>query len=318
MEHYLIAMAVTAGIYAILALGTNIIWGMAGLINLGLVGFFAAGAYTSALLTLKLGWPIWAGIIAAMAVTSLIGIIVALMTVNLRGDYLAIVTLGFAEAMRIVMSNEIWLANGTDGLSGIPGPMREQLGPHGFNMLFLGIVVGVTVILFVLAERLGHSPFGRALRGIRDDQQVVQVAGKNVTQLKVKAFAFGTAALGLAGALYGHFTSYIAPELFAPLLTLYVKLALLAGGLGNNRGAVLGAIVVVTFLESTRFVIPLVPFISAVQGAALREILIAAVLLVILRFYRQGLVPETIQQPALPGALQMTRASQAEINNVKA
>ncbi len=311
MEHYLVAMAVTAGIYAILALGTNVIWGMAGLINLGLVGFFAAGAYTSALLTLKFGWPIWAGIIAAIAVTSLIGIIVALVTVNLRGDYLAIVTLGFAELMRIVMSNEIWLANGTDGLSGIPGPMRGSLEPHAFNLLFLGIVIGIVIVLFVLTERLAHSPFGRALRGIRDDEQVVQVAGKNVTMLKVKAFAFGTAALGLAGALYGHFTSYIAPDLFAPLLTLYVKLALLAGGLGNNKGAVLGAIVVVTFLESTRFVIPLVPFISAVQGAALREILIAALLLVILRFYRQGLIPEAIQQPAL------LNPSQAELRDAK-
>ena len=116
---------------------------MAGLINLGLVGFFAAGAYTSALLTLKFGWPIWAGIIAAVAVTSVIGIIVALVTVNLRGDYLAIVTLGFAKSMRIVMSNEIWLANGTDGLSGISGPMRGTLEPHAFNLLFLGIVVGV-------------------------------------------------------------------------------------------------------------------------------------------------------------------------------
>ena len=207
MEHYLVAMAVTAGIYAILALGTNVIWGMAGLINLGLVGFFAAGAYTSALLTLKLGWPIWAGLLAAIAVTSMIGVMVALVTVNLRGDYLAIVTLGFAESMRIVMSNEIWLANGTDGLSGIPGPWRGSLDPHTFNLLFLGIVVGVVIVLFVLAERLAHSPFGRALRGVRDDEQVVQVAGKNVTMLKVKAFAFGTAALGLGGALYGHFTS---------------------------------------------------------------------------------------------------------------
>lgn len=309
MEHYLVAIAVTAGIYAILALGTNVIWGMAGMVNLGLVGFFAAGAYTSALLTLKLGWPIWAGIIAAIAVTSLIGVVVALVTVNLRGDYLAIVTLGFAETMRIVMSNETWLANGTDGLSGIPGPMRGTLEPHAFNLLFLAIVVAIVVVLFVLTERLAHSPFGRALRGVRDDEQIVQVAGKNVTMLKVKAFAFGTAALGLGGALYGHFTSYIAPDLFAPLLTLYIKLALLAGGLGNNKGAVLGAVVVVTFLESSRFVIPLVPFISAVKGAALREILTAVLLLVILRFYKQGLVPETIQQPVSPGALQMTRAS---------
>jgi branched-chain amino acid transport system permease protein len=300
MEHYLIAMGVTACIYAIMALGMNVIWGMAGLINLGLVGFFAVGAYTSALLTLKLGFPILVGVVAGMAVASLVGVLVALITVRLRGDYLAIVTLGFAETLRIVMSNEIWLANGTDGLSGIPGPMRQALGPHGFNLLYLCIVVTVVTVLFFLVERLAHSPFGRVLRGIRDDEQVVQVAGKNVTLLKVKAFAFGTAALGLAGALYGHFTSYIAPDLFAPLLTLYVKLSLLSGGLGNNKGAVLGAVLVVFFLESTRFIVPLLPFISAVQGAALREILIAGALLVVLRFYARGLVPETIRQVEVP------------------
>jgi branched-chain amino acid transport system permease protein len=305
MEHYIIAMAVTAGIYAILALGMNVIWGMAGMVNLGLVGFFAVGAYTSALLTLKLGWPIWLGVMAGTAMASLVGVLVALMTVNLRGDYLAIVTLGFAETMRIVMSNEIWLANGTDGLSGIPGPMRAELGPHGFNLLFLGIVVAITVVLFFLCERLAQAPFGRVLRGIRDDEQIVQVAGKNVLLFKVKAFAFGTAALGLAGALYGHYSSYIAPDLFAPLLTLYVKLSLLSGGLGNNRGAVVGAVMVVFFLEATRFITPLLPFVTPVQGAALREILIAGALLLILRFYTKGLVPEAILQPVLPTAQAM-------------
>ena len=167
MEHYLIAMGVTAGIYAILALGMNVIWGMAGLINLGLVGFFAVGAYTSALLTLKFGWPIWGGLIAAMLVTSVVGIAVALVTVNLRGDYLAIVTLGFAETMRIVMSNEIWLANGTDGLSGIPGPMRQEFGPHGFNLLFLGIVCRHHAVLFFLIERLAFAVRARPARHSR-------------------------------------------------------------------------------------------------------------------------------------------------------
>jgi branched-chain amino acid transport system permease protein len=300
MEHYLVAMGVTAGIYAIMALGMNVIWGMAGLINLGLVGFFAVGAYTSGLLTLKLGWPIAAGVVAGAVVASLVGVAVALITVRLRGDYLAIVTLGFAETMRVVMSNELWIANGTDGLSGIPGPFRQALGPHLFNLMFLGIVVAVTVILFFLFERLAHAPFGRVLRGIREDEQVVQVAGKNVTMFKVKAFAVGTAALGLAGALYGHFTSFIAPDLFAPLLTLYVKLSLLAGGLGNNAGAVLGAVLVVFFLESTRFIIPWIPEISAVQGAALREILIAGALLLVLRIRAQGLIPEKIANVPLP------------------
>jgi branched-chain amino acid transport system permease protein len=302
MEHYLVAMGVTAAIYAMMALGMNVIWGMAGLINLGLVGFFAVGAYVSALLTLKLGFPILAGVIAGTIAASIVGIFVALITVRLRGDYLAIVTLGFAETMRIVMSNEIWIANGTDGLSGIPGPFRGALGPHLFNLFYLAITVAVVTILFFLVERLVHSPFGRVLRAIRDDEQVAQVAGKNVVMFKVKAFAFGTAALGLAGALYGHFTSYIAPDLFAPLLTLYVKLSLLAGGLGNSIGAVLGAVVVVFFLEATRFITPLIPGISAVQGAALRELLIAVALLVILRFYAKGLVPERIKHPSLPAA----------------
>ncbi len=300
MEHYLVAMGVTAGIYALMALGMNVIWGMAGLINLGLVGFFAVGAYTSGILTLKFGWPILVGIAAGTLVASVFGVFVALITVRLRGDYLAIVTLGFAETMRIIMSNELWIANGTDGLSGIPGPFRQALGPHAFNLQFLVIVVVAVALLFMLLQRLTRSPFGRVLRGIREDEQVVQVAGKNVVMFKVKAFAVGTAALGLSGALYGHFTSYIAPDLFAPLLTLYIKLSLLSGGLGNNIGAVVGAVLVVFFLESTRFVIPYVPELSAVQGAALREILIAVALLLILRIRARGLIPEKIGEIPLP------------------
>jgi branched-chain amino acid transport system permease protein len=300
MQHYVVAIGVTAGIYALMALGMNVIWGMAGLINLGLVGFFAVGAYVSGLLTLKLGFPIAVGIAAGALAAALFGILVALVTVRLRGDYLAIVTLGFAETLRIVVSNELWIANGTDGLSGIPGPFRATLGPHLFNLFFLGIVVAAVVVVFFLVDRLANAPFGRVLRAIRDDEQIAQVAGKNVVLFKVKAFGFGTAALGLAGALYAHFASYIAPDLFAPLLTLYVKLSLLTGGLGNSKGAVLGAVLVVVFLESTRFIVPLIPGLSAVQGAALRELLVAVALLTILRFYAKGLLPERTQHPPLP------------------
>ncbi len=308
MEHYIIAMGVTAGIYAIMALGMNVIWGMAGLINLGLVGFFAVGAYTTGLLTLKLGVPIPLGIAAGTAAAAVVGVGVALMTVRMRGDYLAIVTLGFAETMRIIMSNEIWIANGTDGLSGIPGPMRQELGPHLFNLLFLCIVWGVTAVLFVLFQRLSAAPFGRVLRGIREDEGVVQVAGKNVVLFKVKAFAVGSAAIGLAGALYAHFTSFIAPDLFAPLLTLYIKLSLLTGGLGNNVGAIVGAVVIVFFLEATRFVVPLIPGLSHVQAAAVREILIATSLLLILRWHAKGLIPERIANVPLPPPAAATRS----------
>jgi len=293
-------MAVSAGIYALMALGVNVIWGLAGMVNLGLVGFFAVGAYVSALSTLKLGVPIAGGLLAGALVASLVGIGVALITVRLRGDYLAIVTLGFAETIRIVASNAIWMTNGTDGISGIPGPYRGSLSPEAFNLLYLAIVGTIVLVAYLWAERLRASPFGRVLRAIRDDEQVAAVAGKHVALFKVKAFAIGAAALGLAGALYGHYTSYIAPDIFVPLLTLYIKLALLSGGLGNNRGAVVGAFAVVFLLESTRFIIPLVPGVSAVQGAALREFLIAAMLIVMLRYRPMGLIPERLPRIPVP------------------
>src|SRR4051812_16728771 len=292
MENYLVAMGVSAGIFALMALGLNVIWGMAGMVNLGLVGFFAVGAYVSALLTLKLHFPVAVGVLAGTAIAAGVGAVVALVTVRLKGDYLAIVTLGFAETVRIIASNEIWLTNGTDGLSGIPGPLRATLPPVGYNLLYLCLVVALVTVLFVLIDRLSHSPFARVLRAIREDEQVAAVAGKHVIAFKVKAFAFGSAALGLAGALYGHYTSYIAPDIFVPLLTLYIKLSLLAGGVGNNRGAIVGAVLVVTFLEGTRFIVPLVPGVSAVQGAALREMITSSALLVLLRFRTQGLIPE--------------------------
>ena len=190
--------------------------------------------------------------------------------------------------------------NGTDGLSGIPGPYRGALSPEAFNLVYLAIVGVILLGAYAIAERLRASPFGRVLRAIRDDEQVAAVAGKHVTLFKVKAFAIGSAALGLAGALYAHYSSYIAPDIFVPLLTLYIKLALLTGGLGNNRGAIVGAIAIVFLLESTRFVIPFVPGISAVQGAAVREFLVAALLLAMLRYRPVGLLPEQLTRFPVP------------------
>lgn len=292
MEIYLVSMLIVAGIYGVMALGLNVMWGMAGLVNLGLVGSAAVGAYTSALLTTKGGAPIIAGLAAGTLIAAATGALLSLLTGRLKDNYLAIVTLGFAEAIRIVASNEIWLTNGTDGISGIPGPFRAQLTPFQYNLLYLGIVVLVLCVLYGLSQRILYSPFGRVLHAIRDDDVVVGVAGKNARAFKVQAFAIGSGMIGLAGGLYAHYTSFIAPDLFVPLLTLYVKLSLLAGGVGNNRGAVLGAALVILILESSRFIVPLIPGITPPQGAALREIFLSASLLVVLRFRVRGLLPE--------------------------
>jgi branched-chain amino acid transport system permease protein len=293
MAAYLTAMAISAGIYALLALGVNLTWGMAGMINLGLAGFFAVGAYTTALLT-KAGAAIPLGIAAGAFAASITGAAVALITARLRADYLAIVTLGFSESVRIAAANEIWLTNGSDGIAGIPGPWRGNLSPQQFNLLFLGIVVVALIGTFIVLHRLAQSPFGRVLRAIRDDEDVASVAGKHVLAFKVKAFAIGAAVLGMAGALYAHETSYVAPDIFAPLLTLNIILALVAGGVGNNAGAILGAVLIVVLLEGTRFAAPLMPFLGAAQIAAVRELLVSVLLLIVLRVLPAGILPETI------------------------
>jgi branched-chain amino acid transport system permease protein len=242
--------------------------------------------------------PIALGFAAAVAGTALMAAFVTLGITRLRDDYLAIVTLGFAEVVRIAAENEIWLTRGTDGVSGIPQPLKSTLGAD-FNLAYLIFCLVMLCLALFVVERVRRSPFGRVLRGIREDTQVAAFAGKDVLKFKVKAFAIGGGLAGLAGALYAHYSSFIVPELYVPLLTIYIFLALTAGGIGNNFGAVIGAFVVVFFLESTRFLIGVIPWLTAEQLAALREFLVGLGLLLVLFFRPRGLLPEP--RPRLAG-----------------
>jgi len=297
MLNYLLFLVTVGGIYGLLALGLNLIWGGAGMVNLGLAGFFAVGAYASALATTAGGAPILAGWTLALIAGGAAGLVVTLSTTRLREDYLAIVTLGFAEVVRLVAANEIWLTRGADGISGIPGPWKAALGPD-FNAVYLLIVCAAVAVVFILVRRIDRSPYGRVLRAIRDDAQVAQVAGKPVLRFKAEAFALSAAIAGLAGALYGHFTSYIAPDLFLPLITVYIFLAVASGGTGRPAGALVGAYLLVALLESARFIVELIPDVTAVQRAALKELLIAVALILVLRLMPAGILPERIP-PAL-------------------
>jgi branched-chain amino acid transport system permease protein len=299
MGNYILFIATIGSIYALLALGLNLIWGGTGMVNLGLAGFFAVGAYTSALVTTTGHLPIAAGWMLALVAGGLAGLIVVLSTTRLREDYLAIVTLGFAEVVRLVAANETWLTRGTDGISGIPGPWKAALGQE-FNAAYLLILLAVLAVVYLLVRRIDRSPYGRALRAIREDAQVAQVAGKPVLRFKAQAFALSAAIAGLAGALYGHFTSYIAPDLFLPLITVYIFLSVAAGGVGNPTGAMIGAYLVMTLLESARFFVELIPYVTAVQRAALKELLIALALILVLRLMPQGLLPERIPRAPSP------------------
>ena len=292
MTNYVLSLLAFAGIYSIMALGLNVIWGLAGLMNLGLAGFYAVGAYASALSVLRLGWPIGVGMTVGTLVSAALGAAVAVLTARLRGDYLAIVTLAFAEIVQLVASNEIWLTHGTDGISGVPGPWRAALGPASFNAWYTALIWLAVIAVAALLARLSTAPFGRVLRGIREDETVVAVAGKRPLVFKVQAFTLSAAVLGLAGALYVHFNGYVAPDAFAPLLTLNIVLALTAGGTGTMRGAILGSVGVVALTEGTRFLGAVMPSLMPVQVASVRQAAIGAALILMLHWRPQGLVPE--------------------------
>ena len=299
MVSYLIFTLTIGGIYALLALSLNLVWGSAGMVNLGLAGFFGIGAYASALAT-GAGVPVlfgWA--IAALAGVA-VGLVVTFATLRLRDDYLAIVTLGIAEMVRLVALNERWLTKGADGISGIVAPFKTQLGVAGFNVFYLLLVSVVVAAVWFLLRRLDVSPYGRALKAIREDQELARFAGKPVLRFKFEAFALSAALAALAGALYAHYQSYISPDHVQPLITIYIFLALTAGGLGRPAGAVLGGYAVVLFLESTRFVAEFLPGLQPVQLAALREVLIGAALLLALHLRPQGILPETAPKAPQP------------------
>lgn len=300
MLSYLLFIAIITGVYALLGLGLVVIWGQSGMVNLGLAGFFALGAYASALLTTVLSVPIVLGWLAAVVLAALIGLLVTWLTRSMRGDYLAIITLSFAEFIRLIAVNEAWLTNSIDGISGIPAPFRAALGDN-FNIFYLVLTWAIVAVAYMAVRRLINAPFGRVLRAIRDDDQVAAVAGKPVLSFKIQAFMLGSGLAGLAGAMYAHFNAYIAPDLFTPLITIYIFLAVTAGGYTRPAGALVGAVLVNVLLEGSRFVAGFASGLSGLQVASIREIVIGVTLILLMRLRPQGILPEHIRFVKPPG-----------------
>jgi branched-chain amino acid transport system permease protein len=290
MTSYLVAIATLVGIRALLTLGLNVQWGLAGLVNLGVVAFFAVGAYTSALLAVA-GAPLAAAWPAAIALAAGAGAGLAMVALRLREDYLAIVTLGFGEVVRLFLLNETWLTGGANGVTGIPRPLHGRW-PGGYDLFYLGLVLAAVAFAYLVCERVRRSPFGRVLRAIREDETVAAVAGKPVFRFKVQAFALGAGVAGVAGILFAHYLAYVEPNMFLPQESLFVWLALILGGSGSNRGALLGSVVLLGLVEGSRFAKDVIPFLTGVRLAAAQQILVGAVLVVLMIRRPEGLLPE--------------------------
>jgi branched-chain amino acid transport system permease protein len=305
---YIVALAITAGIYAIFCLGLNIQWGYTGLFNIGIAGFFCIGSYASAMITTPkptgiyaqyvhqlfgLNLPFVFGLLGAALICGIIAFLIGIPTLRLGEDYLAISTLGIAETFRLIFNNEKWLANGARGLMGIPQPLQGLVDPRHYNYIYLIIVVFIMIIVYLLIERAVRSPWGRVLRAIREDEVSAAMSGKDIFNFKMQSFVFGAMIMGLGGALYAHATRAISPEVFTPLYgTFIIWVMLMAGGSGNNKGAILGAYVIWGIWIGTKFMTDLLPFALKARAPYIRFLLIGILLQVILLYRPQGLLGE--------------------------
>ncbi|TPL73695.1 branched-chain amino acid ABC transporter permease [Mesorhizobium sp. B2-3-15] len=243
----------TALIFSLVTLGLNLQWGLTGLFNVGLAGFVAIGAYTSALLTTPddparlggFGLPILAGWVGAMIVGGIAAALTGMATLRLRSDYLAITTFGVAVVVQLVALNAQNLTGGPFGIGFIPRPFGGLAEtPLMFNLSNLAVVCAVTLIAYLALEHLSRSPWGRVLKALREDERAAISLGKSARFYRVQAFAVGGAIMALAGALQAHFTGFIAPDNYLPILTFQVWVMLIVGGSGSNLGAVIGSVLV--------------------------------------------------------------------------
>lgn len=286
MTAYLLAIGIVALIYALLALGLNLQFGLTGLVNFGVVAFFAVGAYTSGLLSLQ-GLPLPLSFAAAALLAALLALPIGLLSLRLRDDYLAIVTLGFSEAVRIAIQQESWLTQGVQGLPGLP-KLFASWGPASDAAIFAVLLAAVAGVAWGTV-RLTGSPFGRLLKAIGDDEAALSALGKDPARFKVQVFMLGAALAGLAGAFYAHFITFITPEQFIPLITFYVWMGLIMGGAGSVRGAIFGSLLLMVFLEGSRFAKDWVPGVSEVGMASLRLAAVGLALILITLYRPHGL-----------------------------
>ncbi|CAD6558614.1 hypothetical protein LMG27952_06653 [Paraburkholderia hiiakae] len=305
-----IDVATLALIYVILGLGLNIVVGFAGLLDLGYVGFYAVGGYTYALLNQYFGFTFWECLPLAALAAATFGFVLGFPVLRLRGDYLAIVTLGFGEIIRLLLNNLTSITGGPDGISSIPKPTVfgfemarhasvegaktfneligiEYSGEHMVIFLYLLALVLVAFTLFV-TSRLLRMPMGRAWEALREDEIACRSLGLNPTRIKLSAFTLGASFAGLAGAFFAARQGLVTPESFTFIESALILAVVVLGGMGSQLGVVLAAILLTALPEVAR-------------GFAEYRMLIFGLVMVLMMMWRpQGLLPASRPHVELP------------------
>jgi len=269
-DRYLLDLAILVLTYVMLGWGLNIVVGLAGLLDLGYVAFYAVGAYSYALLAQNFGWSFWLCLPVSGILASFWGIILGFPVLRLRGDYLAIVTLAFGEIVRIVLLNWYWFTGGPDGLSGIPRPdffgiVGFERGPGGFadtfgieysslhRIVFLYfLILALALLTNYVTMRLRRLPIGRAWEALREDEIACRSLGLNTTTVKLSAFATGAMFAGFAGAFFATRQGFISLESFTFTESALVLAIVVLGGMGSQMGVVVAAVALIGGFEVFR------------------------------------------------------------------
>jgi branched-chain amino acid transport system permease protein len=297
LVNFMVYMAIMMGIYAILSLSLNLQYGLTGLANFGQVVFFCIGAYVSTIIVFTLKMPFILGLVAAMVVAGIFGYVISIPTAGLKEDYWAIVTLAAAEIVRIFFLNEDWVVGGGPyvggafGVGGIPQPLRELFSADTYPFFYLALVLVCLILTYIVLNAITRSPFGIAIKRVREGDLLPQAMGKNVKKFREKVMSTGGAIGGLAGCLYAHFHGFVSPDQFMPLETFIIWAMVIVGGKGNNKGAIFGAVVIMIFYNSTRFLKDYIP-IEEVTLASLRMVVIGLLIVAAMLFMKEGLIKE--------------------------
>jgi branched-chain amino acid transport system permease protein len=303
-----------AMLYVMLALGLNIVVGYAGLLDLGYVAFYAVGAYFYAILAspqFGIHLPWWALLPTGAGIACLFGVLLGAPTLRLRGDYLAIVTLGFGEIIRIFLNNlnaPVNVTNGPQGInmvdpvtiagSALTKPMDlfgiQISGAHAHYYLFLAL----TLLVIFIAFRLQSSRIGRAWAAIREDEVAAEAMGINTRNIKLLAFAMGATFGGLGGGLFAAFQGFVSPESFTLMESIMILCMVVLGGMGHIPGVILGALLLTMLPELLRYIGPLQQELIGrvvVDPSDLRMLLFGVALVLVMLFRPQGLWPSPVR-----------------------
>ncbi len=288
---YLVTVFTIGAIYGLFSLGLNLQWGIGGLVNFGHVAFMTIGAYAVALLTRSGGMPWGWALLIGVGLAGCLGLLIGLATLRLREDYLAIVTIGMAEIVRLITNNEEWLTQGTRGVFGYTIPLLSAVSPQTYSWLFaLALIITIGLILSRL-EWLVRSPWGRVLKAIREEEVVPTALGKNVFSYKLQAFVLGSIIAALAGAFLAWQLKAVYPSTFSALITFEAWTIVSIGGAGNNWGVLIGALFYQFYTTAPRF---LPETIKQTLGGgrieAIQIIMIGLTLIAVMVWRPQGLL----------------------------